>query len=149
MKTHEYIKQIKKHRARIAYLGKLHGDPAVKTACAIHDYEKIILLPFLLFFNLVTLPKTARLFYDFMNRIGKMIFEIKMKEFTSSQKQHALFVEKCFDCLDRNMDPEAEKEFKRPNQPLGNYLNPTEMEYIKNWVTAWRFVNKIVKGIYD
>ena len=84
-----------------------------------------------------------------MNWIGKIIFNCSMKGFTPSQKQHALFVERCFDCMDRNLDPNARHEFKRENEPLEDYLNPVEMIYVSNWIGAWHTINKKVNDKYE
>jgi hypothetical protein len=143
----QYIRQIKAHRLRMKrwgsmYVGAYPGYNArktwgVETLCHLHDLEKWLFLPLLIFYKEGKRNrKHARKVYDAMNFVGKVLASIRLWRFNDEEKAEAYRYERIFDCLDRSMDPVARIEMgdaKAP-PPLSQFLkNPEDLVLAKGY----------------
>lgn len=130
----EYIVQIHSHRSRILRVSNfVWGKNSLESKIiGIHDLEKWILLPGMVYFYYFSNPTVARKFYDFLNLFGSYISSAYrffcMPNLSENQLADLLDKEKALDILDRHLDPIAFREFGiTSKKPLESFLNPKQI----------------------
>jgi len=142
MKFIPYIKQIAAHRTRMKRWGDFYTwrdgrNTALQAVLYIHDIEKWLFLPFLYWYQLPGKDKSrARELYDKMNFVGSVIVRLRTLFHPIQEVQEALWMEKCFDVLDRHLDPVALEEFNLKEQrPMSDFLKSSQLKFAEYWRT--------------